>query len=47
MGIEKVFHSFKTDLQVKKAINFNKSSGIRGAAVIIEGQFVTSPKDGG
>ena len=45
---EKSFVSFKTDLQVKKAIALTKSSGIRGVpAVIIEGQFVTSPRMAG
>ncbi len=45
---EKSFSSFKTDLQVKKAMALTKSSGIRGVpAVIVKGQFVTSPRMAG
>lgn len=45
---EKSFISFKTELQVKKAITLTKSSGIKGVpAVIIEGEFVTSPRMAG
>ena len=39
---EKSFSSFKTDLQVKKAMAITKSSGIRGVpAIIVGGEYAT------
>ncbi len=42
---EKSFNSFKTDLQVKKAMAITKNSGIRGVpAIIVGGEYTTSPR---
>tara|TARA_Y200000002_G_C22580429_1_gene620636 strand:+ start:373 stop:1002 length:630 start_codon:yes stop_codon:yes gene_type:complete len=45
---EKSFSSFKTDLQVKKAMAITKSSGIRGVpAIIVGGEYASSPRMAG